>query len=76
MNKRHGITIDLSDQAADPATAPLPPHLVRDLLVDSYDLVVAGLPARLSPALTARCRPPAAAAAPSSAAGAAEVEVR
>jgi predicted DNA-binding protein (MmcQ/YjbR family) len=36
MNKRHWITVML-DSRADPA-------LVRDLVVNSYDLVVAGLP--------------------------------
>ena len=36
LNKRHWITVDL--------TATLPPGLVEDLLVDSYDLVVDGLP--------------------------------
>lgn len=44
MNKRHWITIDLGD-----ATAPLPTGLVNELLEDSYQLVVAGLPARLRP---------------------------
>lgn len=44
MNKRHWITIDLGD-----ATASLPAGLVEDLLQDSYELVVAGLPARLRP---------------------------
>jgi len=45
MNKRHWITIDL----ADTTSAPLPASLVNELLEDSYDLVVAGLPARLRP---------------------------
>lgn len=44
MNKRHWITVDLGD-----ATAPLPTGLVNELLEDSYQLVVAGLPARLRP---------------------------
>jgi len=44
MNKRHWITIDLAD-----ATAPFPAGLVDELLEDSYQLVVAGLPARLRP---------------------------
>ncbi|MBN1170623.1 MAG: DUF1731 domain-containing protein [Micromonosporaceae bacterium] len=36
MNKRHWITVDL--------TAGLPVELIKDLLIDSYDLVVSTLP--------------------------------
>jgi predicted DNA-binding protein (MmcQ/YjbR family) len=41
MNKRHWITLELR--------ATVPPRLVEDLVANSYDLVVAGLPARLRP---------------------------
>jgi predicted DNA-binding protein (MmcQ/YjbR family) len=41
MNKRHWITVDLGGD--------LPDELLTDLVGDSYDLVVAGLPARLRP---------------------------
>ncbi|MFH8972578.1 MmcQ/YjbR family DNA-binding protein [Streptomyces sp. NPDC017890] len=40
MNKRHWNTVTV---AGDPAGA-LPDRLVRELVEDSYDLVVAGLP--------------------------------
>ena len=36
MNKKHWVTVTLSPDAD--------PQLVRDLIVNSYDLVVAGLP--------------------------------
>ncbi|MFJ3549659.1 MmcQ/YjbR family DNA-binding protein [Streptomyces sp. NPDC090114] len=36
MNKRHWNTVT--------ADGPLPDHLIRELVEDSYDLVVAGLP--------------------------------
>lgn len=42
LNKRHWITIDL--------TARLPRGTVEELLVDSYDLVVDGLPRSRRPA--------------------------
>jgi len=45
MNKQHWITIDL----ADTTSAPLPASLVNELLEDSCQLIVAGLPARLRP---------------------------
>lgn len=45
VNKRHWITVDL----ADATCATLPTGLVEELLEDSYELVVAGLPARLRP---------------------------
>ncbi len=45
MNKRHWITVDLGDATC----ATLPAGLVDELLEDSYQLVVAGLPARLRP---------------------------
>jgi predicted DNA-binding protein (MmcQ/YjbR family) len=41
MNKRHWITVDLGGE--------VPGALLTDLVADSYDLVVAGLPARLRP---------------------------
>jgi len=41
MNKRHWITVQLGDDVPD--------SLLTDLIVDSYDLVVAGLPVRLRP---------------------------
>jgi predicted DNA-binding protein (MmcQ/YjbR family) len=41
MNKRHWITVDLGGDVPD--------ALLTDLVADSYDLVVAGLPARLRP---------------------------
>jgi predicted DNA-binding protein (MmcQ/YjbR family) len=54
MNKRHWITVELSPEADL--------SLVEELIADSYDNVVAGLPARLrsplrslSAALTERC---------------------
>ena len=51
MNKRHWITLDLA------GTAPsLPTGLVAELLRDSHDLVVAGLPARLRPLPAARAQ--------------------
>ena len=42
LNKRHWNTITLDGS--------LPDQLVRDLIEDSYDLVVNGLPSRLRPA--------------------------
>ncbi|MGN6130171.1 MAG: MmcQ/YjbR family DNA-binding protein [Nocardioidaceae bacterium] len=39
QNKRHWNTVDLDGSVED--------DLIRDLIVDSYDLVVAGLPRRL-----------------------------
>jgi len=50
MNKRHWITVDLSDTSA----APLPDGLLTELLEDSYAVVVAALPVRLRPLLPAR----------------------
>ena len=51
MNKRHWITVDLD--------AGLPEALTEDLVVDSYDLVVASLPRRLRVAVdVARRYPP------------------
>ena len=41
MDKRHWITVALDE--------PLPDGLLDDLVEDSYDLVVAGLPRRLRP---------------------------
>ncbi len=41
MNKRHWITVELDGD--------VPPTMLADLVTDSYDLVVAGLPARLRP---------------------------
>ena len=38
LNKRHWITVSLDGSLAD--------RMVRELIEDSYDLVVAGLPAR------------------------------
>ena len=38
LNKRHWNTVVVNDVVAD--------HLVRDMIEDSYDLVVAGLPRR------------------------------
>ena len=43
MNKRHWITVDLDPDAA------VPSQLVRELVEDSYSLVISGLPARLRP---------------------------
>ena len=42
MNKRHWITVSLRPT--------LPPKLVDDLVTNSYELVVSGLPARSRPA--------------------------
>jgi len=42
MNKRHWNTVVAG--GADDAGGPLPDALVRELVEDSYDLVVAGLP--------------------------------
>lgn len=53
MNKRHWITVDLTDDLtddlADDAPDGPPADLVLDLLEDSHALVVAGLPARRRP---------------------------
>ena len=38
LNKRHWNTVVVNDVVAD--------HLVRDMIEDSYDLVIAGLPRR------------------------------
>lgn len=43
MNKRHWITVDLDPDAA------VSSQLVRELVEDSYSLVISGLPARLRP---------------------------
>lgn len=45
MNKRHWVTIDMADTSG----GACPVELVEELVEDSYDLVVAGLPARLRP---------------------------
>jgi predicted DNA-binding protein (MmcQ/YjbR family) len=42
LNKRHWITVTLDGSVPD--------RMVRDLVEDSYDLVVAGLPAKQRPA--------------------------
>lgn len=55
MNKRHWITIELGH-----AASPLPAGLVGELVEESYELVVAGVPARRRPTPP----PPAAAEAP------------
>lgn len=41
MNKKHWVTVELGDG--------LPPGLLEELVEDSYDLVVDGLPARDRP---------------------------
>lgn len=46
MNKRHWITVTLGSGHGSPS---LPAELVQELIVDSYDLVVDGLPRRLRP---------------------------
>ena len=47
LNKRHWITIGLG--GAPGAPEALPAGLVEECVDESYDLVVAGLPARLRP---------------------------
>ncbi len=61
MNKRHWITIELGQ-----AASALPAGLVGELVEESYELVVAGLPARLRPLAPApaAARPPARQATP------------
>ena len=49
LNKRHWNTITIDDS--------LPDQLVRDLIEDSYDLVVDGLPKRKSPRPRGAVRP-------------------
>jgi predicted DNA-binding protein (MmcQ/YjbR family) len=49
LNKRHWITVDLAGD--------LPQDLLEDLVTDSYDLVLAGLPRRLRPSATGRPGP-------------------
>jgi predicted DNA-binding protein (MmcQ/YjbR family) len=44
MDKRHWITVELGGDVPD--------ALLADLIVDSYDLVVGALPARLRPPTT------------------------
>lgn len=69
MNKRHWITISLHGARVRDGVAPLPDGLIKELLEDSYALVVAGLPVRLRPdPSTSRSRPNSASRSPTKAA--------
>lgn len=49
MNKRHWITVDLAVTDSPTTSDEMPTGLIEELLEESYDLVVAGLPVRLCP---------------------------